>query len=130
MGDAAPHGESAADHVQCLEGLENHGGQGAGEVGQAAALQHDIHADGDQAGSKKLQADQEQQERLKTLEWTDSEGCWVCCKWSPEQETLYLDQARKPVPQATFIEQLDKAMELVIRPENMPRFSVLAQADA
>ena len=33
-------GESAADHVQCLEGLENHGGQGAGEVGQAAALQH------------------------------------------------------------------------------------------
>ena len=40
-------------------------------------------------------------------------------------ETLYLDQARKPVPQATFIEQLDKAMELVIRPENMPRFQFL-----
>ena len=74
------------------------------------------------ARAQKLQADPEQQERLKTLEWTDSEGRWVYRKWSPERETLYLDQARKPVPQATFIEQLDKAMELIIRPENMPRF--------
>lgn len=74
------------------------------------------------ARAQKLQADPEQQERLKTLEWTDSEGRWVYRKWSSERETLYLDQARKPVPQATFIEQLDKAMELIIRPENMPRF--------
>ena len=74
------------------------------------------------ARAQKLQADPEQQESLKTLEWTDSEGRWVYRKWSPEREALYFDQTRKPVAQATFIEQLDRAMELIIRPENMPRF--------
>ncbi|CAE7391527.1 unnamed protein product [Symbiodinium sp. CCMP2592] len=74
------------------------------------------------ARAKKLLDDSEQQERMKALEWIDSEGRWVYRKWSPTQEALYLDQSRKPIPQTAFIEQLDQAMTLLVRPENMPRF--------
>ncbi|CAE7407727.1 jockey\pol, partial [Symbiodinium sp. CCMP2592] len=74
------------------------------------------------ARAKKLLDDSEQQERMKALEWIDSEGRWVYRKWSPTQEALYLDQSRKPIPQTVFIEQLDQAMTLLVRPENMPRF--------
>ncbi|CAE7270505.1 unnamed protein product [Symbiodinium sp. CCMP2592] len=61
-------------------------------------------------------------ERMKALEWIDSEGRWVYRKCSPTQEALYLDQSRKPIPQTAFIEQLGQAMTLLARPENMPRF--------
>ncbi|CAE7853504.1 unnamed protein product [Symbiodinium microadriaticum] len=74
------------------------------------------------ARAQKLLQDEQQQERMKKLEWVDADGRWVYRKWCPKQEDLYLDQTRKPVPQARFIEQIDAAMELLVRPENTPRF--------
>lgn len=74
------------------------------------------------ARAEKLLQDAAQQERLKGLEWIDSSGRWVYKKWNPAQEALYTDAGRKPVPQEAFIEQLNKAMQLLLRPENLTRF--------
>ena len=47
---------------------------------------------------------------------------WLYQRWNPAKEELEKDDSRKPLSQASFIEQVQQALRLVVEPTNLMRF--------
>ena len=61
-------------------------------------------------------------EECKKLGWLSPEGEWVYQAWDPRAEQLRLDAERKPVSTASFVDQVQKALLLVVVPDKLTRF--------
>ena len=71
---------------------------------------------------KGVAAKPEVAEECKKLGWLSPDGDWVYQHWDPQVEQLRLDAERKPVSTASFIEQVQQAMLLIVVPDKLTRF--------
>ena len=58
------------------------------------------------------------------------QGEWIYQCWDHQKEELVKDEERKPVSHATFVPQVQKALLLVVIPENLRRFQAARRLTA